>query len=348
MYPPDACGIGGDPACAAVPRNATIALRFDRPLNPATVNRQAIRVYTGDPQLSPSVTFQVDYDPIERVVEYRVPPGSFGFQPQTLYEVELLVPTADADFGFRAFDGTPVAEGDVPLHTRFFTGNNYVDHPQASVPRCETIWRDVFVDLGGCSARACHTSGPHQVGESVQPDAPYGLRLDSAAALRETAVSRVARETDLGDFSGGAADLHGPRFGVRMPIMDGDGHSPGSSYLLYKLLLLPENTAPCGRADLPLCQLAPAPGESIHRDLPLARGDSLQLSSAERARLREWFVRGEPMPAAYPDDEGHLVRGAVTLEGLRALSSFIAAGADCNAVDDAADSPSLGAAGATQ
>ena len=70
-YPADgdgvSCAADADDTCG-VPVNATLTLRFDRFLNPATVNRQAIRVFTGNPDDSPTIPFDVNYDPLERVV----------------------------------------------------------------------------------------------------------------------------------------------------------------------------------------------------------------------------------------------------------------------------------------
>src|SRR5882724_980375 len=147
MYPPDGCGVGVDPDCAPVPVNASIKLRFDRFLDTATINRQAIQVYTGDPKFSPSITFQVDYDPVERVVEFRVPPGQ-ALKPQTLYQLVLSVAKDAGDFGIRAFDGAPLAEADLPLQTSFFTGTAAVDQPADVVPSCATIVGEVFNTLG--------------------------------------------------------------------------------------------------------------------------------------------------------------------------------------------------------
>jgi hypothetical protein len=346
MYPQDGCGVGADPDCMPVPRNATITLRFDRWLNPATVNRQAILVYTGDPKFSPSVTYDVNYDPVERVVEFRVPPGSAGYEPQTLYEVELRVAKTDTDFGIRAFDGAPLAAGDIALHTRFETGTDYVDHPVTAAPDCTTIWQQVFQQLGDCAGVACHNTGFHRLGSQVLADAPYGLRLDGADALLETAISHIARETDLGDYSGGVPTAHGPRFGVRMPLIDGEGRSPGNSYLLYKLFLDRDNFEPCAGTSPTVCATPASLDTSIHADLPLGSGELLLPPDNELVRLREWFVRGDGMPRLRYDDMGNSLQGRVTLQGLRALAGFIAAGADCSS-GQAASGGAGGAAGST-
>jgi hypothetical protein len=161
IYPEDGCGVGADPDCT-MPINATLTLRFDRFLNPATVSRQAIRVYTGDPSLSPGAPpFQVAYDPIERVVEYRMPAG-YSFAPHTLYQLELVVPRSADDPGIRAFDGAALAEGELPLHGSFFTGDDPSELPIPSAPTCDQVVRQVF--LGTCTGQECHQKGNNVVG----------------------------------------------------------------------------------------------------------------------------------------------------------------------------------------
>ena len=107
--------------------------------------------------------------------------------------------------------------------------NRAVDQPAASVPSCEAITKEVFNGLGGCTGKACHNSGPHSYGGvDLIPAAPYALRLDSAAALQQTAIDRIAHETELGDESGGVPAENSPRFGVRMPLIDSSSGGPGN------------------------------------------------------------------------------------------------------------------------
>jgi hypothetical protein len=109
-----------------------------------------------------------------------------------------------------------------------------------------------------------------------------------------------------------------------MPIID--PKNPANSYLLYKLLRQPKNFEPCtAGASSPLCDGdQDDPCVTNYPLIPLADGECLQPSADESTRLREWFVRGDPMP---------LQRGlerSVRISGLRAVSAFIAAGADCS------------------
>ena len=320
-FPSDGCGVGSDPDCT-IPTNATLTFRFDRFLNPTSVSRQAIRVYTGDPKTAAGPPpFEVAYDPVERVVEYRMPSG-YGFEPHTLYTLELLVPDAVDDFGIRAFDGAPLAEAELPLKTSFFTADAPIELPVAEVPTCAQIVSSVFAD--NCTGSQCH----QRIGHSFKGDdgrnvdlgaAPHGLWLDSPPNMLATAINKVARETELGDQSGGAPQVKGARFGVRMALVD--PRNPGGSYLMFKLLVGSDNYCPVW-SDSGECIGESA---STHSFLPLPRGDSVRPAEAELDRLREWFVRGEPMPRALAN--GTLRR--LTLEDLRAVSTFIAGGADC-------------------
>jgi hypothetical protein len=325
MFPGDGCGSGVREGCA-VPTNATITLRVDRFLDPSTVNRQAITVYTGDPATGSPFTYQVVYDPVERVVEFRLGESPL-YLPHTLYQFELEVPKAAGDYGIRAFDGAPLAPGDVPLRGSFLTSDEpTVVAPPESAPTCDVIVSDVFRKLGQCAGSECHRRGDNQAlgsGEDLG-DAPHQLYLDSPGNFALSAIGRVARQTELGDVSGGVPAARSPRFGVGMALVT--PRSPGASYLLYKALLAPENYEACSdETDSELCQL-PGPCQSSHAALPLREGQCLEPPEEELDRLREWFVRGSPMPRANSRGE----RGSVRLQGLRALSAFIAAGASCS------------------
>ncbi len=319
-FPSDGCGVGPDPDCT-IPTNATLTFRFDRFLNPTTVSRQAIRVYTGDAKTAfAAPPFEVAYDPVERVVEYRMP-ANYGFAPHTLYNLELSRAVADDDFGIRAFDGAPLEEAELPLRSSFLTADAPIDLPVESVPTCAEIVTNV---LGAkCTGPQCHQRVGHsftQAGQAIDLGAaPYGLWLDTPADVRETAIGKVAHGTELGDQSGGAPEVKGARFGVRQALIDPG--VPGGSYLMFKLLLGRDNYCPV-RLDSGGCSGKAA---SAHMFLPLSRGQSVAPEQVELDRLREWFVRGEPMPRAPADG----TPPKFTLDQLRAVSTFIAGGADC-------------------
>jgi hypothetical protein len=304
-----------------VPTNGTLQFRFDRFLDPGTANRQALRVYSGDPDTSGGYPFDVTYDPVERVVQYHMPLG-YAYEPNTLYSYELFVADESEDAGIRAFDGAPLEEQDVPLKGSFFTATAPVDLPVETVPTCAEIVKEIFGSSpGDCSSAKCHSSADAEQG------APHGLWLDGRANFRVTAVDRVARQTEVGDRSGGPPLEHPARFGVRMPLVDSN-KSPGNSYLLYKLLL--------GRGAYEACRFDAASSkssfcrspadvcESAYPSLPFAGRDCIAPPDAELERLREWFVRGEAMPIARP------IERSVGLQQVRAIASFISAGADCS------------------
>lgn len=272
--------------------DAPIEVRFDRFILPKTAVRQSLRVYSGRPDQA--LLIEPVYDVVERVVSYRPALGTV-FERGLLYQVELALPEeSTTGFGFRAFDGAPLTEsGEIPLHFSFRTARAA---PTAPPPLAAPSCADALSVLtnGECSLSPCHTG----------PTAPLGLRLDSSAGLLGTAISRVARETE--GPSAGTTIVDPPRFGVGMPVIDPGG--PGSSYLVYKLLVKRENF---GSADA-ACQTA-------HRvDLP--EGTCIAPSAAERGRLGDWFVGLDPMPPG----SSALLHGP---SDLRTLSDYIAAGA---------------------
>ena len=323
IYPNDGCGVGDSPDCT-VPTNVTLTFRFDRFLNPATVNRQAIRLYTGAPEVAIGAPpFEVTYDPIERVAEFRTPPG-YALVPNVLYQLELVVPEGPDDFGIRAFDGAPLTETDIPLHGSFFTSPDSLDVAPEPAFTCPDIVGKGSSVFSTCTGAECHQKGDNAVGGVALADAPYGLWLDDPRHFTLSAVNRVARETETGDQSGGVPTERGARFGVHMALVD--PRNPGGSYLIYKLLRNPSNFEPCpAGSSLGVCSQAGDPAVSAHAALPLAKGELITPPQAELDRLQEWFVRGAGMPRPRGDERPL----SVHLQGLRAVSRFIAAGADC-------------------
>jgi len=309
-----------------VPTNATITLRFDRFLNSAKANRQAIGLYSGDAEEGFPYALIPVYDPVERVLEYRLPPGAH-FAPNTLYHFELLTGATAPGAALRAFDGAPLEEGELPLRITFMTGDAPEDQLEpAPAPSCGEIVGQVFGALGSCGGAECHRRGNNKIlGGPELGDAPHQLWLDSVGNFKLSAIDRVARQTEVGDVSGGVPAVDATRFGARMALVAPG--LPGASYLLYKLLLNPDSYLACDRgSEVALCETPGDPCVSTHAALPLADGECVAPPEEELTRLREWFVRGEPMPR--PNSQG--ARGNVRLQGLRALSAFIASGADCS------------------
>jgi hypothetical protein len=253
--------------------------------------RQSIRLYTG--ARASFVTLQPFYDTVERVVVYRVATGG-ALLPGVLYHVELVSPREDPNgLGFRAFDGAPLStkKNEVPLTWSFLTARAApTSEPPSEPPTCFEMWS--ALSQSGCAKSSCH----------VGSEAPMSLRLDSRNGLQSTAIGHVAHEADTGPIAGRPL-VDPPRFGTGMPVIDPG--NPGTSYLLYKLLIGPENFGD-------VC--------TTKYGVPTPTGGCPTPDDAERQRLRDWFVRLEPMPYG-----GSLVGGFETLD---LLQRYILAGAE--------------------
>lgn len=325
-YPADGAGIdcsSGEPVCG-VPVDAPLELRFDRFLLPSTAVRQSIVYYTGrarssvirDPRL-PELT--PTYDPFERVVRFALPEGA-TLAPSTLYTVEFPVagvaaaPPRDVavlGWGFRAFDGAPLDEQGI-LRISFRTGEHRSATPALAAPSCDEV-----VSLLRCEGEGQECQPGHVGCASCHVDddrAWLGLRLTSRETLLETAIGRVAHQTEVGPTTGVPLES-AERFGASMPVID--PFRPENSYLLYKLLVGPSVYGP-SQGEAEECEsaysVALPPGATGPR--------CLEPPGSELDRLRSWFVLGEPMPPA--DSAGFFQRREA-----RALSDFIRAGASC-------------------
>jgi hypothetical protein len=299
-----------DPACG-VPINARLELRFDRFLLPSTAVRQSIAFFSGaagnvvpvdrsGPEIIPN------YDPLERVVTFSLPPGA-TLQPNTLYTVRIPVARGEDALGFRAFDGAPMA-GDEPVHISFRTSNALAPVADPHVLDCGQLICSAFGQgeadcelpiTSGCAAAECHGA------PATLPR--MGLSLASPDGLAN-AVGRVAHQTETGPTTGRALS-NPPRFGTAMPVIEPG--RPSNSYLLYKLLLAPETYQPSADGDACSRYHAATDPERC-----------IEPAEDELTRLREWFVRGEAMP---PPTHPRFVDA----ETARRIIDFIAAGADC-------------------
>jgi hypothetical protein len=281
-----------------VPTNAAIELRLDRYVRPSDGLRQAIVVYTGDRAQNLFTAFEPEYDMLERVITFKLRTGAL-FSPRTLYTIEVVQPALNADQGLHAFDGAPLEPAAAPLRISFTTWSAPPVAP-APPPSTPVDCSELLDPSAGQAAIFTVCAQCH-----APPNPPMGLDLSSPAGLIHTAIGHVAHQTETGD-SGGRTLRAPARFGVEMPIID-----PGfaaNSYALYKLLRNMDNFVD---ADGQPCT-------TEHR-VPAPAGDCLEFARQESTRLREWFVRGDPMPPA-----GHVNRQAVAR-----LARWIAAGAPC-------------------
>ena len=284
MDAPNDCGI---------PVGSPIELRFDRYVLPSTISRSAISLYTGVP--GNGIFLAPTYDVLERVVTFRPEYGS-QLLPGVVYQVELTLPEkASGGSGLKAFDGAPLEKGHVPVKWSFRTSRVAV---QPSAPKPLPTCNDAVQILQKSGCGRCHA------GE----DSTYGLDLHSGAGLANTAIGRVAHET--ASWASPESPLeNAPRFGTAMALIAPG--NPSTSYLLYKLFVNARNFDGDGA-----CTTAHV--------VPLAPGECLAPPSAERTRLGDWFVAGDPMP---PD--GASLSGGIA--DLKALIAFIQSStAQCN------------------
>jgi hypothetical protein len=299
-----------------VPLNRPLRFRFDQFLRPESVSRQSLRVTGGtiDPMTGGSVAgnefIEPFYDLLERVVVFRLPDGE-RWVPRTRYTITLWQPSSNNGAGFRSIDGTELAAG---LTIGFVTGD--ADDPAEPPPPPRVSYCGRCVDgafLPGAreALQSCASAGCH---DEQGPTPPLGLRLGSRASLEASALSLPALETLTGPGVR-SVQRNGPIFGVNMPRIDPG--NPGSSYLLYKMLLRPDAYAPAGDLALPPSLAAPS-----------IEGEG-RLGDLETQNLREAFVSGAPMPPPEGPAPG--------IERLRLLQAWIASGA---ALEDDAACPS--------
>jgi hypothetical protein len=130
--------------------------------------------------------------------------------------------------------------------------------------------------------------------------------------LAHTAINRVAHETETGNSALGPGFESAARFGVQMNIVDPG--SPENSYLMYKLLRKPENYALGAGEPCPV---------TFHP--PVSDASCLRPDDEELARLREWFVLGDPMPKDSAGSSASLSR-----DELVRVASWISGGAICD------------------
>lgn len=288
-----------DGACG-VPTNARIRLRFDRALLPSTAVRQAIRVYTGTPSNAAPPTVP-HYDILSSEL-------TFTFQndlrPGLLYQVEFTREGEAGDSLLRAFDGAPLPRDELTQRWSFLTARRRdpaLDQPPPSSATCAEVLPAL---AESCASGCCHAGSTPAM----------GLSLESRDGLL-AAVNRVAHQTETGDGLGVSFE-DAARFGVGMPLID--PNRAHGSYLVYKLLLEPQNLSPCPEGR-PCSAFLSLPGAADCRPLP----------EDERRRLAEWFVLGAAMPLAW-DCQGRRAHRTLDCATLRALTTWIDSGARCD------------------
>ncbi|HEX3850207.1 MAG TPA: Ig-like domain-containing protein [Polyangiaceae bacterium] len=329
-YPADGQGTNASPNApldcdsptpdCPLPTNLAIELRFDRFLLPGDRIGAGLRLYTGDPDNS--IALAPEYNLIERVVVFR---PQQALHPNTLYTAETVTST-DPNLGFWAFDRAPLSEGPVPLSFSFSTGSGpapVASLPVAPVESCATMINGPFVSCANCHVtqpgdETVPPSPPSGITERVKYP-PMGLDLSSPPGLYYTAIQHVAHQTETGNSVLNQGLESPDRFGVQMNVVDPG--NPSNSYLMYKLLAKPDNY----RLD------ASEPSCVTGYHAPVSDGNCQPVSDDEAVQLREWFMRGDPMPEnATPAPGSAPSVASISHAGLLRINAWIATGASCD------------------
>ncbi|HET9957348.1 MAG TPA: hypothetical protein VFQ61_22775 [Polyangiaceae bacterium] len=325
-----------------VPLDAPIVVRLSRPLLPASAVRQAVSVYSGQPGMA-SPFLAPHYDVLNRVLVY----WTIGqFTPEALYQIQFAIPAAAQGFGLRAFDGTPLSNTSPFLRTSFVTsdrtaalpvlpkpedtaeqempGQPQTEPPKINPQQAEPTCREV-VELfkASCASSCCHGGAAPAM----------ALALDSEEGLLRTAIGKVAHQARAPEVEG-VPFVDPDRFGNAMAIIQPG--SPATSYLVYKMLLLPENLeSPSPVTGSQLDASAKTSSHVLGLSLPDEACDPLD--EQERTRLSNWFVHGEAMPPSWvarsrpgTADCSLPSRAALGCSEFRRINRFIELGAHCS------------------
>jgi hypothetical protein len=300
--------VASDASTRGVLTTSSIALRFDRFIDPISATRQAICL---QPTLRPAHSYrdcsgtdflQPAYDPVWREVVFHQAEGA-RLSAQTTYQLTVFTAPNDQSLGFAAFDGAPLdgdttfelttlaedppgAKDELPVKGDRFCGDAACLGGCKDVACAAACPPGAAAVLSGCAHAGCHSSSTDDRGVALGP--AMGLDLSSPDGIAGTALAHVAHEAQTGEHAA-RAETRPQRFGRAMPIVDPG--NPGNSYLLYKQLVGDDYAA------------SPA---SPGRD--------------EIARLRNTVVVGMPMPA--PPGRW------VGLQGLEQTTAWISLGAE--------------------
>jgi hypothetical protein len=245
----------------------------------------------------------VTYDPVLRTVRLSNPnpQGGAWLLPDQPYEVVLGVPTdAGEAFVLRAIDGAQLDQGvSARRQFAFLTKAATLQSRRTPMDFC----RDVYPTFAKYCSDGCHAAG--------QPAPPAaGLVLDTGDGVWHTALGQVSKQANTGARAG----LPGPPpavFGVDIAIVDPG--SPGTSWLLYKMMMTDEPR--------PISWSCAGYRPPVQLTDTTAKG----LGATERARLSD-LMTGQSMPPP----------GSVStpsLEEMERVSEWIAQGArtaDCS------------------
>ncbi len=261
-----------------LPANGDVELVFDRLILPVTATRQSVAIVDGEGgQGLPAV----GYDPLRRRITLANPEhdGKAWLTPGQPYRVVLGIADGEAILGgLRAIDGEKIRK-DSPRQVGFIAA--------PSTPREAPLAADYCRDVAPVLAAKCVSC---HGGERTEA----GLDLSNAEGIRATAIDHIAHASIR---SGSVTLPSNPdrHFGSDMAIIDRE--SPGTSYLVYKVLVDPVSDAPststCG-------VLAARPSWSLPEDERLRLRDRISahgvatplLSRDETSVIADWIAAG--------------------------------------------------------
>ena len=286
-----------------------LQISFDRYLLPTTITRQSYAILDSKRQLLGNVLVRTLYDPVARIVTIAGPDGvgTPWLTPDQNYYLVLPTPTdPKSDLGgFRAIDRAPL--GNAQEHIFRATAATGAKTFEPVVDFCGDV---LPIFTLKCNNFTCHGAG--------EPDRnAAGLGLTTVAAVRDTAVGQVAHGANTGSRATSPAEpIPGLPFGLDMAIIK--PNDPGSSWLVYKMELVPPSTA---TAPAFSCGASSAP--DFTTTLPLASGDRDRLSD---------YVLGNAMP--FPSDNPSYAYQPLTFQEREKVRLWITQGAtlhDCRA-----------------
>lgn len=285
--------------------SSSLRIRFDRFLLPASVTRQSVCLRTNLEEVSTytecsgGVFVQPAYDPVRREVVLRQEAGA-RLALDTTYRLTLFAasiegnctPEDPVSCGILAFDRAPLEQTATFTFKTVATDPGSV--PDEAPPAADFCGADgAFSSLGSCAYPSCH-------GAAGDIGAAAGLDLSSGYMLDVTAINLVAHQTQMGERADDPEEVPA-RFGRAMPLIDapdrGKSGSPGTSYLLYKLLVGP-SVADAGDDIRPSDEEIARLRASVVVGMPMAPEESLTepFSPAQLVSLSNWIARGAPTP----------------------------------------------------
>ena len=322
--------------------SASIHLKFDRYLLPASVSRQSICVRSAStPVAAPGdctlgKTLSPTYDPVKREVILRLPPGD-RFDQDAEYQVTVLGPTDDIAPGIRSFDGAPLEGTRELVFTTAPTdpaggpavGEGEADYEEtdafcsvsarcltlcAGDMTCEALCQSPQQALSNCAFGDCHADGRRQIEgtmESAYIGPAMGLVLCTSGPTPSCPDKYLSPESMLATALGKVA--HQTQQGSADP---GDVNP------------VLDNPRRFGRA-MPIIDRG-SPGNSylVYKILagidPVVVSDENPAAAGEQNRLREAIVVGMTMPAT-----GFLLGASEgpPVSELQSISNWIARGA---------------------